>query len=76
MKTGLFEIQADHLNGLGSYNIVQPASRQLVYALFEPRAVVDDDEVPASAHPFAKCTADLRDASYAYPISPITSSIV
>jgi hypothetical protein len=54
METGLFEIQADHLNGLMSYNIVQPASRQLVYALFEPRA----REVPASADPFAKRAVD------------------
>jgi len=30
----------------------------LVHALFEPRAVVGDDEVPASADPFAKRTVD------------------
>jgi hypothetical protein len=53
IETGLFEIQADHLNGLGSYNLVQPASRQLIYALFEPRAVIRDDEV-ASVNPLAK----------------------
>jgi len=58
METGLFEIQADHVNGLGSYNTAQPASRQLVYALFEPRALVGDDEVPASAERFAKRTVD------------------
>jgi hypothetical protein len=58
METGLFEIQADHLNGLGSYNLVQPTSRQLVYALLEPRALVGHDEVPASADPFAKRTLD------------------
>ncbi len=58
METGLFEIQADHLNGLGSYNLVQPASRQLVYALFEPRAVAGDDEVPACVDPFAKRNVD------------------
>src|SRR5215831_2129196 len=58
METGLFEIQADHLNGLMSYNIVQTASRQLVYALFEPRALIGDDEVPASADPFAKRAVD------------------
>jgi hypothetical protein len=58
METGLFEIQADHLNGLMSYNIVQPASRQLVYALFEPRALIGDDEMPASADPFAKRAVD------------------
>ncbi len=58
METGLFEIQADHLNGLGSYDAAQPASRQLVYALFEPRALVGDDEVPASAERFAKRSID------------------
>jgi hypothetical protein len=59
METGLFEIQAGHLNGIESYNLVQPASRQLLYALFEPRSVVGDDEVPASVNPLAKRNADL-----------------
>jgi hypothetical protein len=58
METGLFEIQADHLNRHESYNLVQPASRQLLYALFEPRSVVGDDEVPPGAAPFAKSTVD------------------
>jgi hypothetical protein len=58
METGLFEIQADHLNGLESYNLVQPASRQLLYALCEPRALVGDDEV-ASVNPLAKRNVDL-----------------
>jgi hypothetical protein len=30
----------------------------LLYALFEPRAAVGDDQVPARAHPFAKRTVD------------------
>jgi hypothetical protein len=34
LRTGLFEIQAEHLSGLGFYNLVQPASRQMLYALF------------------------------------------
>jgi hypothetical protein len=58
IETGLFEIQANHLNGLGSYNLVQPASRQLIYALFEPHAVVGPDAVPASVSPVAKGTVD------------------
>jgi hypothetical protein len=58
METGLFEIQADHLNGPGSYNTVQPVSRQLVYTRFEPRALVGADEVPTSAEGFAKRTVD------------------
>jgi hypothetical protein len=58
METGLFEIQADHLSGLGSYTTVQPASRQLLYAFFEPRAMVGHDEVPASADPFGKRNVD------------------
>jgi len=74
METGLFEIQADHLSGLGSYNTVQPASRQLVYALFEPP--VGNGEVPASTPFSPNAQSTLRDASYAYPISPITRSIV
>jgi hypothetical protein len=58
METGLFEIQADHLNGLGSHNPVQLTSGQLIHALLEPRAVVGHDEVPASADPFTKLTVD------------------
>jgi hypothetical protein len=56
METGLFDIQADHLNGLGSYNTVQPASRQLVYALCG--GLVGDDDGPTSASPFARRTVD------------------
>jgi hypothetical protein len=59
MEAGLFEIQADHLNGPESYNSVQAASRQLIYALFEPRLLVGEDEVPTSPRPFAKHTVDL-----------------
>jgi hypothetical protein len=58
METGLFEIQADHLNGLRSHNPVQLTSGQLIHALLEPRAVVGHDEVPASADPFTKLTVD------------------
>ena len=58
METGLFDIQADHLKGLGSCNTVQPSSRQLFYALFEPRALAGDDEVPTRAEHFAKRTID------------------
>jgi hypothetical protein len=57
METGLFEIQADHLTGLGFHNLVQPISGLLIHALLEPRAVAGD-EVPASADPLAKRTID------------------
>jgi hypothetical protein len=70
METGLFEIQADHLNELGSYNTIQPVSRQLLYALLEPHALVAGDEALTSTYPIAKRTV------CAYPISPITRSIV
>src|SRR6476469_2441684 len=58
METGLFEIQAEHLNGVGSSNPVQPASRQLLLALFQPHAVDGNDEVIASADAFRKRTID------------------
>jgi hypothetical protein len=58
METGLFEIQADHLNWLGSYNLIQPAARQLVHALFDPRASVGDDEMPKGTELFAERTID------------------
>jgi hypothetical protein len=54
METGLFDIQADHLNGPESHNTVQA----LVYALFEPRLPVGEDKMPTSACPFAKHTVD------------------
>jgi hypothetical protein len=58
METGLFDIQANHLSGPGFYNRVQPASRQLVHALFEPRALVGDDEMPKGTELFAERTID------------------
>ena len=58
METGLFDIQADHLKGLESCNTIQPSSRQLLYALLEPRALAGDNEVPTSAEHFAKRTID------------------
>jgi hypothetical protein len=36
METGLFEIQADHLSGFRESRKLQPASREVVYALFRP----------------------------------------
>jgi hypothetical protein len=35
METGLFETQADHVNEFTPARQVQPASREVVYALFE-----------------------------------------
>src|SRR5208282_5616708 len=34
METGLFEIQADHLNGFRQSRHLNPASRDVVYAMF------------------------------------------
>jgi hypothetical protein len=50
IETGLYDIQADHLNGLGHCNPVQPASRQFV----ERRTLSGADEVSTSAERFAK----------------------
>ena len=36
METGLFEIQAEHLSGFKESRKLQPASREVVYALFRP----------------------------------------
>jgi hypothetical protein len=36
IETGLFEIQAEHLNGLGPTHQVSLASREVVHALFGP----------------------------------------
>jgi hypothetical protein len=36
METGLFEIQAEHLSGYRESRKLQPASRDVVYALFRP----------------------------------------
>jgi hypothetical protein len=44
METGLFEIQADDLHGLGQARQVHPASREVVYALFERSAHFDEDD--------------------------------
>jgi hypothetical protein len=35
METGLFETQLDHLSEFTQARQVQPASREVVYALFE-----------------------------------------
>jgi hypothetical protein len=58
IETGLYDIQADHLNGLGHCNPVQPASRQFVYALFERRALRGADEKSTTAKRFAKVNID------------------
>jgi hypothetical protein len=60
IETGLYDIQADHLNELGHCNPVQPASRQSIYALFERRTLSSADEVFTSAEPFAKRTVGRR----------------
>jgi len=51
METGLFDIQADQLNGLGHRNPVQPFPHQLIYSLFEPHVSIGprDEERSMSA---------------------------
>ena len=48
METGLFEIQADHLNGFRQARQVNPASREALYALFGRADPVSFDRVPPS----------------------------
>ena len=48
IETGLFDIQADHLNGLRQPRQVRPASREVVYALFGRADSVSSDRDPAS----------------------------
>ena len=36
IETGLFEIEAEHLSGMSESRRLQPASREVVYALFRP----------------------------------------
>ena len=47
IETGLFEIQANHLTEVGQRSPLQPASREVVYALFRRADAVDVD--PAAA---------------------------
>jgi hypothetical protein len=44
IETGLFEIEAKHLNEAGRSHQVSPASREVVHALFGPQA---PDSLPA-----------------------------
>ena len=48
METGLFEIQADHLIEFRQGRQVQPASREVVHALFRQADAVDIDRDPTS----------------------------
>jgi hypothetical protein len=45
IETGLFEIQADHLTESRRASQLQPASREVVYALFRRAEAVDDREM-------------------------------
>ncbi len=51
METGLFEIQAEHLSGYRESRKLQPASRDVVYALFRPAdpAVMATDAASTTA---------------------------
>jgi hypothetical protein len=48
METGLFEIQADHLSEFRKACQVEPASRELVYAMFGRADPINFDRDPAS----------------------------
>ena len=48
METGLFEIQAEHLSGFRESRKLQPASREVVYALFRPADPVSHGGAAAS----------------------------
>jgi hypothetical protein len=62
METALFDIQADHLNGLRRDTPTRPSSKQLIYSLFEPRTsvgIIDEEPPPISATSSAERTVDL-----------------
>lgn len=48
IEKGLFEIQAEHLNGFRKARQVQPTSREIIYAMFGRDASVSFDHAPAS----------------------------
>jgi len=48
IETGLFEIQADHLNAFRASRQANPASREIVYALLARAAPVDFEQIPES----------------------------
>ena len=48
IETGLFEIQADRLTEVGQRSQLQPASREVVYALFRRADAVDVDRDPVA----------------------------
>jgi hypothetical protein len=48
METGLFEIQAERLSGFKQARQVNPASREVVYAMFGWADPTNFDQVPAS----------------------------
>ncbi len=51
IETGLFEIQADHLSNFRKTHQISPASREIVYALFNPNS-----DRPAASHGLANVT--------------------
>jgi hypothetical protein len=66
MEVGLFEIQAEHLSDPTGDRHVAPASRQIVYAFFDPFVQPDHESAPSSAtgepemaHPRNTSTAGL-----------------
>jgi hypothetical protein len=61
METGLFDIQADHLNAVGHGALPQPFSQQLIYSLFEPHVSMgpNDQERSISAGSTSGRTNDM-----------------
>jgi len=74
IETGLFEIQADHLGGFRHSRKANPASREIVYALFGQGAPVDNDCVRAS-HCITNGTAAAPGSESAEPCSDAATEL-
>ena len=60
IETGLFEIQAEHLSGFRRSRRLQPASREIVYALFRP--------ADPGSHDRDATSRQIRNATEAVPL--------
>jgi hypothetical protein len=66
METGLFEIQAHHLNGFRRANQPLPVSRQVVYALFGRTNPISYDRDPAALD-----TANEKEGVPRFELNPV-----
>jgi len=69
IETGLFEIQANHLTEVRQGSQFQPASQEVVYALFRRADAVDVDRDPA-ADCITKTTEEEMLSSGPKPVEP------